>query len=238
MTRPPAAVIRVVRSWQANGRPAQPGMLWQRKRWLASFPESGNVLDSLPEYLDRATVRTACLDASRSPTAALDAFLVVMAWGYGKVGYGLWRTSRILQENSHAPDRLARVAQHLAHRGALDAYGLLAGECQLHGLGPAFGTKYLYFCPQSAAGPRALIFDRLVAGWLAEHVDVRLNPAAWSPNTYRHYLELVSSWADALGVACDEVEGCIFQAVQRGRKPMGPQERLTTQKRTWRTSPA
>jgi hypothetical protein len=174
MTRLPAAVIRVVGSWQANGRPRQAGILWRRERWLATFPGSGHALDSLPEYLDRATVRAACLDAPSSPAAARDAFLVAMAWGYGKVGYGPWRTARILQESSHAPDHLARVARRLAERGALDAYGLLAGECRLRGLGPAFGTKYLYFCPQSAAGPQALVFDRLVAGWLAEHVDVAL----------------------------------------------------------------
>jgi hypothetical protein len=211
MTRPPAAVVRVVGAWQAHGRPRQPATRWPRKRWLVAFPESSRELTLLPDYLDRATVRAACLGAPSSPAAARRAFLVVMAWGYGTVGFGPWRTARILQESSHAPDRLARVAQQLAHRGALDAYGLLGGDCRLRGLGPAFGTKYLYFCPQSDAGPQALIFDRLVAGWLAQHAGVRLNPVSWSPRTYCRYLELVSSWAAALGIACDEVEQCIFQ---------------------------
>jgi hypothetical protein len=58
-----------------------------------------------------------------------------MPWGHGPVGYGPWRTARILQERFHSSDRLAKVAQHLTHWGALDAYDLL---------GPAFGTKYLY----------------------------------------------------------------------------------------------
>jgi hypothetical protein len=212
MTRPPAAVVRVVEGWQAHGRPRQPSIPWRRERWLATFPESRQVLGSLPKNLDRATVPQACLDAPSSPAAARGAFLVVMAWGHGRVGYGPWRTARILQERSGAPDRLAKVPQHLGNRGALDAYGLLGGGCRLRGLGPAFGTKYLSFCPQSAAGPRALIFDRLVAGWLARHVEVRLNPVPWSPGTYRRYLELVGSWADALGVAGEEVEQCIFQA--------------------------
>jgi hypothetical protein len=212
MTKPPAAVVRVVRGWQAHGRPRQQATRWPRERWLAAFPEDSCALALLPEYLDRASVRAACLDAPSSPAAARHAFLVVMAWGHGMVGFGPWRTARILQEGSHAPDRLAKVAQHLVHWGALDAYSLLGGDCRLRGLGPAFGTKYLYFCPQSAAGPRALIFDRLVAAWLAQHADVRLSPVSWSSKTYRHYLELVRSWADALGVACDEVEQCIFQA--------------------------
>jgi hypothetical protein len=212
MTRPPAAVIRVVEGWQAHGRPRQPAIRWPRERWLAAFPASSQALGSLPNHLDRATVRASCLDAPSSPAAARHAFLVAMAWGYGTVGYGPWRTARILQESPNAPDRLAKVAQHLSSRGALDAYGLLGGNCRLRELGPAFGTKYLYFCPQSAAGPQALIFDRLVAAWLAEHVDVRLNPVPWAPRTYRRYLELVSSWADALSVTCEEIEQCIFQA--------------------------
>jgi hypothetical protein len=212
MTKLPAAVVQVVEGWQARSRPPQPATRWPRERWLAAFPESGQALDSLPEYLDRAAVCAACQDAPGSPAAARHAFLVVMAWGHGRVGYGPWRTARIIQQSPDAADRLAKVAQRLSSRGALDAYGLLGGGCRLRGLGPAFGTKYLSFCPQGAAGPQALIFDRLVAGWLAQHADVRLNPVPWSPRTYRRYLELVGSWADALAVTSEEVEQCIFQA--------------------------
>ena len=212
MTDVPPAVARVVGGWQAGGRPRQQGIRWPRERWLAAFPETADALQALPVRLDRGTVRAACADAAGSPAAAWQAFVVVMAWGYGTVGYGAWRTARILQGDSNAPDRLASVTQQLAERGALDAYGLLGGACRLQGLGPAFGTKYLYFCPQPAAGPRALILDRLVARWLARNARVSLNPGFWSPNTYGRYLELLRSWAEALGAAPDEVEMCIFQA--------------------------
>jgi hypothetical protein len=131
---------------------------------------------------------------------------------YGTVGYGAWRTASILQAHNHAPDRLAKVAQGLAERSALDAYSLLGGACRLRGLGPAFGTKYLYFCAQPATGPRALILDRLVARWLARNAGVSLNPGFWSSKTYGRYLELLGSWAEALGSTPDEVEMCIFQA--------------------------
>lgn len=212
MTKVPAAVVRVVGEWQALGRPRQQGKLWPRAPWLATFPESAEALISLPNYLDRAAVRAACSGAPDSPAGAWHAFVIVMAWGYGTVGYGRWRTARILQTNARAPDQLVVVAQRLAERGALDAFGLLGGDCRLWGLGPAFGTKYLYFCPQSAAGPQALILDQLVARWLARCVDESFNAGSWSPRTYRRYLDLLGSWADALGVACDEVEWCIFQA--------------------------
>jgi hypothetical protein len=207
-----SSVDRVVTEWQAHGRPRQQGIRWPRERWLATFPESAHVLASLPDYLDRPTTRAACLGAPGSPTAASHAFVAVMAWGSGAVGYGPWRTARILQTSVDAPDRLVSVAQRLAEAGALDAYGLLGGDCRLRWLGPAFGTKYLYFCPQSPADPQALILDRLVARWLARHVDRPFNSLSWSSRRYRRYLDLVGSWADALGVAPDDVEWCIFQA--------------------------
>lgn len=212
MTDVPPAVARLVGDWQAGGRPRQQGIRWPRERWLAAFPETADALQALPVRLDRGTVGAACAGAAGSPAAAWQAFVVVMAWGYGTVGYGAWRTARILQGESHAPDRLASVTQRLAERGPLDAYGLLGGACRLQGLGPAFGTKYLYFCPQPAAGPRALILDRLVARWLARNARVSLNPGIWSSSTYGRYLELLGSWAEAIGTAPDEVEMSIFQA--------------------------
>jgi thermostable 8-oxoguanine DNA glycosylase len=57
-----------------------------------------------------------------------------------------------------------------------------------------------------------LILDRFVARWLAGNARVSLNPGFWSSNTYGRYLELLGSWAEALGITPDEVEMCIFQA--------------------------
>ena len=155
MSEVPEAVVEVVRRWQAGGRPPQSAIGWPRARWLDWLPDSDELLGSLPNRLDRATVRAACSQAARSPAAAWQAFLVVMVWGQGRTGYGPWRTARILQDTSNAKDRLARVAQHLAQDGALEAYRQFGGNCRLRWLGPAFGTKYLYFCPPGPgiAGP-------------------------------------------------------------------------------------
>jgi hypothetical protein len=211
MTEVPEVVVDMIRGWQADGRPRQPAIGWPRARWLARFPECGDLLTSLPDRLDRGRVRAECWDAASSPAAAWQAFIVVMVWGYGTVGYGPWRTARILQDTSEARERLASVAQHLAEAGALDAYGRLAGDWRLRWLGPAFGTKYLYFCPQRV-GPSALILDRLVAQWLTQNARITFCPGGWSSRTYGRYLDLIGSWAAVLGVPADEVEQCIFQA--------------------------
>jgi hypothetical protein len=212
MTDVPEAVVSVM-----DGRSWQQAIRWPRERWLERFPDCADLLASLPDRLDRRTVRTACRGAADSSAAAWQAFVVVMVWGHGMVGYGPWRTARILRDTSQAPYRLAKVARKLADGGALAAYDLFAGDCRLRWLGPAFGTKYLYFCPQRAS-QQALILDRLVASWLASNVNISFNPGPWSSSTYRRYLDLLGSWAAGLGAASDEVERCIFQAQANQRR--------------------
>jgi len=81
-------------------------------------------------------------------------------------------------------------------------------------LGPAFGTKFLYFC--SSTGRRsALILDRLVARWLRENVGLAFNEVRWSVSTYTRYLATMVGWADVLALAADQLEVCIFSAQAR-----------------------
>ena len=206
------AVRSLVEDWNAAGRPAQDGISWPKRRWSATFP--GGTLAQLPARLDRAAVRAACAAAPSGPDAALEAFLAAMAWGYGKVGYGPWRTARILDPgvNPQAGQRLAESAAELLSAGPLAAYQRLGGKSRLRWLGPAFGTKYLYFCPQPDAHNRALILDGRVARWLATHAGIVLDPVPWAPDTYARYLDVMHGWADALDVAPDVVEERIFVA--------------------------
>jgi hypothetical protein len=136
MTDVPPAVAGVVGDWQAGGRPGQQGIRWPRERWLAAFPET-----ALPVRLDRGAVVAACAGAAGSPAAAWQAFVVVMAWGYGTVGYGAWRTARILRGDCHAPDRLASVAQQLGERGALVPMVCLVGPAGCGSLGRPSGPS-------------------------------------------------------------------------------------------------
>ena len=137
----------------------------------------------LPDRLTRPVVRGACLRAADAPADAARAFLTVMAWGYGQVGYGPFRVRRPFLGDNGVP-RLAR-------------------------LGPAFGTKFLYFCSPAGSRP-ALILDRLVAAWLRENADLSLNEVRWSVWTYERYLQTMFGWAGELDVAAYELEACIF----------------------------
>ena len=144
-----------------------------------------------------------------------------MAWGYGTaVGYGPWRTRRVLMDTPDAARRLAAVAQTLAEGSALSAYSRLcnAGDCHLRWLGPAFGTKFLYFCqPIRPDEQKALILDNLVATWLRRATQLNLN-SGWSAQTYHKYLDHMHSWADSLGCMPEELEYCIFRTMSQERK--------------------
>jgi hypothetical protein len=134
-----------------------------------------------------------------------------MAWGYGQVGYGPFRVRRLLDGTAAADSQLQAAAGMLSEGGPVAAYALLGdkGVPGLARLGPAFGTKFLYFCSPAARKP-ALILDRLVAAWLRENADLSLNEARWSVRTYERYLQTMFGWSGELDVAADELEACIF----------------------------
>src|SRR5260370_2200923 len=116
----PAPVARLIDDWQSAERPPQKAFSWHRERWLTKFPECKSTLEALPDLVDRQAVRDACSAAAAAPEAAVAAFAAAMVWGYGwSVGYGPWRTRRILDTTSDAPSRLAHLAQGLATVGHL-----------------------------------------------------------------------------------------------------------------------
>jgi hypothetical protein len=213
----PSAVGRLVVEWRAAGSSSQDGIEWPRQRWMDQFPAHVPVLAALPDQLSRELVRQACRDAAGTPAAALDAFIAVMAWGYGRVGYGPYRVRRVLASVPDPGERLQAAAGELARVGPAAAYVLLgdSGVPRLPGLGPAFGTKFLYFC-SPPGGRTALILDRLVAAWLRANTGLRLNEARWSAPAYQRYLEAMSRWAAETAITAEELEACIFQAQARG----------------------
>jgi hypothetical protein len=209
----PSGVRRLVSEWRAAGSPEQDGIKWPRQRWAVRFPAHAEAFAMLPDRLSRPVVRRACLSAAASPAAAERAFLTVMAWGYGRVGYGPYRVQRVLDGTRDAGGRLHIAASELPGGGPVRAYALLGdtGVPRLPRLGPAFGTKFLYFCSPTGGHP-ALILDGLVATWLRGNADLELNEARWSARTYERYLAAMFGWADELAVAADDLETCIFSA--------------------------
>jgi hypothetical protein len=213
------ALRRLVEVWRGEGCPPQTAISWPRQQWLDRFAGHAVALTRLPDGLDRAAVALACENADASPEVAEEAFLAVMAWGYGRTGYGPYRVGRVLSQNRRAGERLREVAATLWSDGAVAAYRRLASynDCRLRFLGPAFGTKFLALCSTDASRP-ALILDGLVSAWLERNVGQHFDPVPWDASVYQRYLQQMYEWADALDVRPDDLEFLVFLAEAGARR--------------------
>jgi hypothetical protein len=178
----------------------------------------GDVLDIGQQVRDRA----------RPPSDLLAASFI---WGWGTAGYG---PRRLRDIRAAAGDRLESSLQR-----ALDAvnkdpalpdpvagYACLYGGyddqdraapgqepwSRLHGFGPAFFTKFLYF-----STPGALILDNRLAN--AVHTLTQLphlvtgnrRSLAWTPYRYSVYLHWMTQTARTAGVDPELLELTLFQ---------------------------
>jgi hypothetical protein len=105
-----------------------------------------------------------------------------------------------------------RVARIVATKGGLEGYRALANDDRIAELGPAFGTKYLTFCPQAPDQRQALVLDRLVSSWLTVHTYLSVTARRWSTPAYDRYLTELHAWASELGVDPLELELRILSA--------------------------
>lgn len=193
--------------WDRAGRPRQPGIAWNPAPWRATLPEFGPLFDDLPNPLDRGAVRDRARQA-RDDRETLEAFVAAMVWGYGRVGYGAFRTARVLAENPEPGATLREAAARARDEGGPAAFGWLARN-RLRWLGVAFATKFLYFAGDGNADPPPLILDRLVRDWLRDSTGCRLS-LDWNVTDYRRYVRAVTRWAAELKVAPSDIEYLIF----------------------------
>ena len=185
----------------------QPGISWPRRRWTEAFPQHRRLLNELPDLLTREAVRTACAGEPQTPQGSLEAFIVCMAWGHGGTGYGVYRTEKVLAlAGAEAGPRLAAARRAVIVDGPLAGYDALAGSERLVQLGPAFGTKYLFF--QSEV---ALILDALTGRWFQHVTGNPLRPTVWLHDKYAAYLRQMGEWAEAVAVPASKVEQAAFQ---------------------------
>lgn len=211
MQRPPAPVQTLIKDWRRRGSPSQPGVDWNRPLWVDKFLAYKSFLEDVPVPLDRTGVQSRFEKLRHGELGTEEAFLLSMVWGYGVTGYGWWRAKRVFDQNPNIGPRLTEVGRMLhIHDGPPLAYEALATDHKLKFLGPAFGTKYLYFCSASERRP-ALILDLLVAKWLRVNTTLVLDPVTWNPVAYAQWLDYAYSWADSLNVRPDELESCIFE---------------------------
>lgn len=218
----PHALEEALLLWKAAGGNEQPPSRWSPAGWQSWFPEQAEYLSELPQPINRADVIARCVAAPEGPDQATKAFIAAMVWGYGPVGYGAFRTKRVLTENDGAGERLATVARIAREAGGPAAFDWLAQrQHRLRYLGVAFATKYLFFCAAAGHGQPALVLDRLVRNWMARTLDWSLS-LEWDVEDYREYVGKMSAWAAELGIEPGNLEMVVFQLAANGdpRKPV------------------
>jgi hypothetical protein len=216
----PPSVLRVFKDWDAGGRPAQKAAVWQRDRWLAAMPRQARVLEALPDRLDRLTVRQLVQEKPLTAHGMFEAMVIVYAWGWSMTSVGVTRAQTALGAGARPLGSALLAARDAVRtRGPLAGYAALAGPRRVAGLGPSFGSKFLYFV--SPEGRRALMLDRLLAAWLDREAALSLNATRWSSTTYGTYLTTMQVWSSRLGIADHELEEILFtdEATRRGLGP-------------------
>lgn len=173
--------------------------------------------------LTREGVWSHAARAAEDDEAALRLLWHTLAWGAGMKLRLCNRRMDAIASHPHAA-KLLREAAALSRQDPVEAYRILhpRGIGVLSGLGPAFGTKYLYFAGGGDPAHPSLIFDSQVATTLAVVGWTSLTGrAAWAPATYGRYVGLLARWARELSdgrtgglgrrVAADELERWLFR---------------------------
>lgn len=153
------------------------------------------------------------------------------AWGTGMTGYGprryreivdaagamlessLRRVLEAIYQDPQSPDPVAGYAElYGGYERDRRARPGQAPWSRLHGLGPAFFTKFLYF-----AVPGALILDNRVANAVYERsalqhlVTAERRSVSWTPYRYAVYLHWMRQTAQTIGVSPETLELTLFQ---------------------------
>ncbi|GAA4282952.1 hypothetical protein GCM10022261_04830 [Brevibacterium daeguense] len=218
----PEALIETYKRWDRAGRPTQVASTWNPEIWIRGLPEYAEFFEDLgSEGLDRVQAVEKSPEVVDEETA-VRVFLLAMLWGYGRAGYGPFRTKRIL-DRPEAKAELLEVAQVAQQEGGLAAFARVAERRQqsrefLKWLGPAFGTKYIYFVtakhPELQPAP---VMDAVVDRWFGTHAPGRrIVVNDWDTRSYQTFLDSLTEWAEAIDenfghdIRIDDVEYMIF----------------------------
>lgn len=207
--------------------PAQTAFSWNREKWakvVHDIPDAKSALQSLPDQIDRETVRHV-VKSNMSREQVLGAFVPVLIWG-GPGGYGPFRARGILtgvrtRANSEAEvddsvrDRLLTGAERVRQSGAAEGFRFMNNEGKINYLGGAFFSKWLAFSSMinSVDGEEvAPILDKRVRDWIADHTaeSNQVSLSTISSHDYQCYLELLDEWGAPSGRTRAQVELAIF----------------------------
>jgi hypothetical protein len=180
------------------------GIVAPRQVELTQYLESFSNIERYIHDVNVGIRRSEVLEMGRQfrfgKFSARDLFLASMIWGNGGTGYGRYRTAIALTvaRNGVSPLDVLETVGVLIQKGDLQsAYETMANA--LWRIGPAFGTKFLYFASEPELN--ALIFDGVVAGWKSSDLPWIVNKTTawtWDWGLYDNYRTWCSSQFEKL----------------------------------------
>lgn len=205
----------LIRDWKRQGSPPQEALEWVslKKNWTTSFPKYKDFINQLPDRIDRNCLRAVCNDRNSS---VVESFLAVMIWGYGNLGYGSYRVSKMIDFSG--TEKILEIAKRNAQVGKPKEAYLYLMNNRIPVLGPSYTSKYISFCtPRSESAP---ILDSLILKWIQKYsredfCHFNLNRMSWNPDLYSDYCDWVEQYASKFGIYSDDVELVLFKDAER-----------------------
>jgi hypothetical protein len=197
-------------------------VVFNRNAWRKHIPDIDKILEGIKSdtitrdaifrvFPNDPTKLVSCTPARQAELRRY--FILIMVWGYGKVGAGPWRVDKMLKSPGFART-LCQASEECFYGLFLKAFETLVGN--VNRLGPAFASKYLYFlCHNFKAPVKPLILDSVVVktmrtfNWPKGRVDylaLKDNTPRSQSFAYGQYLILLHNWAGALGCRADQIE--------------------------------
>ena len=135
---------------------------WAKEPWPQAFRDHADLAAKLEaEVRDHCGIRREFVfDHAAGDPAEL--FLLAMAWGFGPTAVH-WPSQRKMLTAELPGVKLAEIIRRTRNRGAGEGWSAFRTDQHIRGLGPAFGTKLLYFAGyRHSPRPRPLVLDENV----------------------------------------------------------------------------
>ena len=208
--------------------------------WNSEVPDASNSwpasLDSLPHPKDgqkiltqqRRITRQDVFSLAESSTNSVQSFVAVSVWGCGMRvlsrrrclkalgGKGAVSVEKAFALNLDQAIDISRNYCPIDAYRALHGKGTGEGALRIHGLGPAYGTKVLYFASYNLTESelKPLILDSFVSKAINVLCGTTWPEGDFSAAIYRQYLEIAHEWASDWGTQADVIERILFAVGQ------------------------